>query len=273
LIDSQQAAHIKGNTKQSPNKGTNDGTNMQRLNTLARKRHQTSDFPPATESVAKRTALQATPEKMKQLPQTRHKIGHNEREAKQRLNIGLTKEQSKYKRKFRGLMAPSGPALKHPAAPLLLELATLGCSSDTGDQWHMDLLEAAIKKGAHPSAMAPEAAEQLRSETLEKVEQGYARLVKWDDIRDHPPRNLKVSPIAAIPHKSRLFQMILGLSHGVRLHGIQFLSINGATNKRVAPAEAMSELGTVLPCLSYAMANAPDGGDPILFSKLDIKDG
>jgi hypothetical protein len=196
--------------------------------------------------MAKRTALRVTPEKMKQSKQTGPKIDINATK-KESLHSGLTKEQRKYKQTFRGLMAPSGPALKHPAAPLLLELATVGCSSDTGNTWHMELLEAAIKKGAHPSALVPEAAEQLRSETMEKVAQGYARLVKWADIRDNPPRNLEVSPIAAIPHKSRLFRMILDLSHGVRLHGIQFLSVNAATNKWVAPAEAMSELGNVLP--------------------------
>jgi hypothetical protein len=89
-------------------------------------------------------------------------------------------------------MAPSGPALDHPAAALLLELATLGCSLDMGDQWTQEMLEAALHKGAHPSVMVPEAAEQLREETLEKVAQGYARLVRWSDIKNNPPPNLKI---------------------------------------------------------------------------------
>jgi hypothetical protein len=41
----------------------------------------------------------------------------------------------------------------------------------------------------------------------------------------------------------------------------------------VAPTEAMGELGKVLPRLIYAVATAPDAKGPILFSKLDIKDG
>ena len=65
-------------------------------------------------------------------------------------------------------MAPSGPALHHPAAPLLLELATLGCTSEMGDTWMQELIEAAIKKGAHPSAMDPEAAKQLRDKIWRK---------------------------------------------------------------------------------------------------------
>jgi hypothetical protein len=65
-------------------------------------------------------------------------------------------------------MAPSGAALNHPAAPLLLELATIGCVTDMGKNWTLELIEAAIRRGAHPSALSPEAAAQLRDETLEK---------------------------------------------------------------------------------------------------------
>jgi hypothetical protein len=198
--------------------------------------------------VPKRAGLKETPEKIRNWKSNntlnKTKITTDE------LNPfgGLTQQQSKYKNSFRGLMAPSGPALDHPAAQLLLELATLGCSSEMGAKWQLDLLEAAIKKG-HPSALVPEAATQLRAETLEKVEQGYARLVRWADIKDNPPPNLKVSPIAAIPHKSRLFRMILDLSHGVSLNGTKHASVNEATNKTVAPAEAMAELGNVQPRL------------------------
>ncbi len=170
-------------------------------------------------------------------------------------------------------MAPSGEALNHPAAPLLLELATMGCKADVGERWTMDMLEAAIAKGSHPSAMEPEVATQLRAETLEKVAQGYARLVTWAELKDDTPKNLKISPIAAIPHKSRGYRMILDLSHGVRLEDVQHPSVNEVTNPDIAPKEAMGELGNVLPRLIYAVATAPDAKGPILFSKLDIKDG
>jgi hypothetical protein len=162
--------------------------------------------------MAKQIVLQATQEKMKQLPQTRHKKGSNDsNKNKDSLDFALTREQSKYTQTLCNLMAPSGPELNHPAAPLLLELATLEYSSDTGDQWHMEFLEAAIRKGAHQSEMVLEVAEKLRTETLEKVEQQCTCLVRWANIKDNPLRNLKVSPISAIPHKSRLFRMILDL--------------------------------------------------------------
>jgi hypothetical protein len=79
-------------------------------------------------------------------------------------------------------MVPTGEALEHPAAPLLLELATVGCWADVGEGWTLEMLDAAILKGSHPSAMEPEAAAQLREERLEKLGQGYARLVQWAEL-------------------------------------------------------------------------------------------
>lgn len=79
--------------------------------------------------------------------------------------------------------------------------------------------------------MEPEAAQKLRAESLEKVlDQGFVRLVKWNDIKDKPPAQLKISPIAAIPHKSRQFCMILDLSHGVCLEGERKPSVNESTS-------------------------------------------
>ena len=185
----------------------------------------------------------------------------------------LTTEQSKWQTFYRGLMAPSGKALEHPAAEMLLDFALHGCTVDTGASWTPEMWEAAIRKGPHPSAMEPAAAMALRQESLSKVDQGFVRLVRWKDIRDNPPANLKISPIAAIPHKSRDFRMILDLSHGVTIRGERQPSVNEATNPAVAPAHSMAELGNVLPRLIYAVGTAPMAKGPVLFSKLDIKDG
>jgi hypothetical protein len=50
--------------------------------------------------------------------------------------------------------------------------------------------------------MDPVASQQLQKESLEKAEQGFYQLVPWDANKADPPRNLKISPISAIPHKS-----------------------------------------------------------------------
>ena len=169
-------------------------------------------------------------------------------------------------------MAPSGRALEHPFAQTLLEYARNGCPADTGEQWTMEQLEAAIKKGAHPSAQEPEAARQLINETLEKVEQGFARLIPLEDLKKDPPKNLKMSPIAAIPHKSRGYRAILDLSHGVRIGLERRPSVNETTNPTQAPKHSMDELGNVLPRIIYTLATAP-AGIPIQLAKVDLKDG
>ena len=52
---------------------------------------------------------------------------------------------------------------------------------------------------------------------------GQARLVDWDSIKDDPPPELKVSPLAAVPHKSRMWRAILDLSFRLRLSPDEFL--------------------------------------------------
>jgi hypothetical protein len=75
------------------------------------------------------------------------------------------------------MLLPTGPALDHPAAPLLLQYATSGCPAPVKDSFPLSALEAAIARGAHPSATAPKAAAALQKEVQEKVAQGYARLI------------------------------------------------------------------------------------------------
>lgn len=166
-------------------------------------------------------------------------------------------------------MAPTGPALDHPAAPLLLQYAKTGCPADCGKDWTLDQLEAAITRGAHPSARDPVAAKALHEESLEQVEQGFARVVKWEDLKKNLPRKLKISPIAAIPHKSRAFRKIVDLSYALG----DPLDVNTATPNAQAPLHAMDELGKVLPRLIWTLATAPRDKGPILMAKVDLKDG
>jgi hypothetical protein len=109
-------------------------------------------------------------------------------------------------------MCSTGPALPHPAAPLLLDYAHEGSPAETGPDWDSDLLDEAVLRGAHLSAKEPLAAEALLTETMQKVDEGFAQLIPWQVLREHLPPKLKISPIAAIPNKSRLFRSILDLS-------------------------------------------------------------
>ena len=74
---------------------------------------------------------------------------------------GLSEKQSKYNKNFLGLVMPSGPTLAHPAAPMLVEFTTVSCDAAINTQWTLEMIEAAITRGAHPSAQLPEPAAQL----------------------------------------------------------------------------------------------------------------
>ena len=170
------------------------------------------------------------------------------------------------------LMCPSGSALLHKAAPLLQFYSDEGCPCDCGPNWTPEHILAAIKKGAHSSALHPEAAICLHKETQEKIKGGYARTVRVGDIKNCLPPSIKISPIAMIPHKSRKFRAILDLSYQLRLKGKKKPSVNSATNGK-APQKSMAELGQVLKRIIEIMAKNYDLNHPFLFSKCDIKDG
>ena len=169
-------------------------------------------------------------------------------------------------------MFPRNDVLKHPAAKMLLKWATDGCPVDCGDPWSAKRIQAAIDKAAHPSAQSKAAATACRNEVLERVKDGCAKLIKWDDIKHNPPTNLKVSPLAAIPHKSREFRMILDLSYNIKVNGIKLQSVNETSNKNLAPQHAMFELGNVILRIVWALATV-DPNIPFLFTKVDLKDG
>ena len=184
----------------------------------------------------------------------------------------LTPTQSKLPANVHGLMFPRNRVLKHPAARTLLKWAIEGCPLDCGKPWTHRRIQAAIDKAAHPSAQSHAAATACRNEALERVTDKCVRLIKWDDIKHNPPKNLKISPIAAIPHKSRAFQMILDLSFNITINGEKLPSVNETSDKSLAPQHAMYKLGNVIPRLVWTLATS-DSSLPFLFTKVDLKDG
>jgi hypothetical protein len=117
----------------------------------------------------------------------------------------------------RNSMCPNGLALQHPAAELLKDWATLGCPTQTGKPWSKEEMWEAVARSPHSSARLPEAIAHFKTEAAEKVQTNQARLVLWESIKDNPPKKLKISPIAAIPHKSKDSRSILDLSFRLRL--------------------------------------------------------
>jgi len=132
---------------------------------------------------------------------------------------------------FRGGMCPTDLATNHPAFRTLQQYATQGCPANTGRHWTKDEMHAAVERGNHDSAKERDAIESYQEEIKEKVRSGQARVVLWDDIKDDPPEQLKISPLAMIPHKSRKFRAILNLSFGLRMSTHTVPSVNESTQK------------------------------------------
>jgi hypothetical protein len=104
-------------------------------------------------------------------------------------------------------------------------------------------MQEAIDSGPHPSAKDPAAMAQQLAEATDKEKRGQCKIVLWDDIKEAPPPQLKISPIAMIPHKSRLFRAILDLSFKLRLKDGGLLnSVNDATTLS-GPSGAIDQLG------------------------------
>ena len=97
----------------------------------------------------------------------------------------------------------------------------------------------AVERGPHKSSLSPEAIAHFAEESAEKVRVGQAKLVLWDDIKDNPPPQLKVSPIVAIPHKSKAFRSILDLSFRLRLRSGGILASVNDTTIKLAPQGAL----------------------------------
>ena len=173
-----------------------------------------------------------------------------------------------------GLMHPTSHALNHPATPILQDYAAAGCPVDCGPHWTKQQIEETLQYGAHPSAKKAAAREYLVSETNAKVQEGFAKLVRYGDIKSNLPPKLKLSPVAMVPHKSRAYRVILDLSFHLRSAHHPHPSVNDATTPQ-APVQAMHELGNVLKRILATLADGHNS-DPtksFMFSKLDIKDG
>jgi hypothetical protein len=170
------------------------------------------------------------------------------------------------------LMFPRTYSEFHNATPMLKSYAKKGCPVDCGPEWTREKILLLLRRGPHRSSKNKNATRQLRLETKEKVKCGYARVVRWGDVKTNLPAKLKISPVAMIPHKSKAFRCILDLSFTLHHEGTSYASVNATTNP-LAKAEAMAQLGFCLQRLVATIADNFNPNKPFMFSKLDIKDG
>jgi hypothetical protein len=94
----------------------------------------------------------------------------------------------------------------------------------------------------------------------------------WDSIKDNPPVELKISPIAVIPHKSKLFCSILDLLFHLRLKQGGILTLVNSTSIKNPPKGTIDQLSHSLTRIIHAFAEAEEDAR-IFMAKWDIKDG
>ena len=152
-----------------------------------------------------------------------------------------------YPRGFKGQMYPVGTAAAHPAAADLKKWATEGCPVDTGPQWTREQINAALERGPHLSDLKPEAMEAFQEEVASKLEQKQVRILQWDDIKQGPPKEMKLSPMAQIPHKSRAYRTLLDLSYAVMREGKVLAQSVNSTTVPLAPEKALMQMGSFMP--------------------------
>ena len=93
--------------------------------------------------------------------------------------------------KLRGLVFPILRARRHLAANILLKYAQVGCPVSVGHGWTPYEMEAAVTKGFHSSTLEDYAISQIRVEAQEKAAQGFAPIVRWDNIKTEPTQREK----------------------------------------------------------------------------------
>jgi hypothetical protein len=164
--------------------------------------------------------------------------------------------------------------MPHPSGELLKEWVQLGCPTRTGRPWVKEEIWEAVERGPHQSALSDEALDHFAVEAVKKDTTGQCRSVEWDSMKDNPPGQLKISPIAAIPHKSRGFRSILDLSFSLRLKNGGILHSVNDTIIKTTPKGALDQLGHALSRIIHTFAESEDNINAKIFmAKWDVKDG
>ena len=179
------------------------------------------------------------------------------------------------KGKPKSLMQPQPLAGVHPFTPTLKKWQH-GINVDCGPDWSWDVIQAAVARGPHPTALTPDALEVFKEDIDYQVRAGFSKVVTWEKLKRLRPKNLKISPVACIPQVGRRGRIILDLSFPVfqEVDGVVTAtqaSVNDTTALQ-APSVPVKQIGKVLPNILQYMRDTP-AGLHILFSKLDLSDG
>jgi hypothetical protein len=178
-------------------------------------------------------------------------------------------------------MQPSAFAvLAHPFGATLKDWER-GVPVDCGPDWSLEAIYEAVAHGPHPTATTPDAIALFQEDIAYQVQAGFAEIMFWEDLQMDLPKNLKISPAAAVPQANRRARIILDLSFPVRrperagrrqrMGPMLAPSVNETTVK-LSPQTAVKEIGKVLTRVLHFMSRTPPD-QQIFLSKVDLSDG
>ena len=90
-------------------------------------------------------------------------------------------------------MIPQKQAMAHVSADLIISYAKEDCPKDCGSECTKEYIESAILKGPHALYHVPTALQTLLKETYKKVQNRYAKVIRYGDIMHALPSKKKVS--------------------------------------------------------------------------------
>jgi hypothetical protein len=108
-------------------------------------------------------------------------------------------------------MQPQKGAQGHPFFPTLKDWGENGVPVDCGPDWDWDVIEHAVARGPHRSALDPENATTVEEDIQYQVDAGFSQIFTWEEVQRLRPKKLKVSPMAVVPQKNQWGRIILDL--------------------------------------------------------------
>jgi hypothetical protein len=138
---------------------------------------------------------------------------------------------------------------------------------------------AAVARGPHIRALLAEAIAVVHEDIAYQVKAGFSEVIYWDELKHLLPPKFKDSPVAVVPQAGRRGRIILDLSFPVYVsspgkprNNAVLQEVVNMTTEKLAPKEAVKEIGKVLQALSEFMARTPTN-KAILYSKIDLSNG
>jgi hypothetical protein len=176
----------------------------------------------------------------------------------------------------RSLLQPQRRAAGHPFFPTLNEWATKGVPVDCGPEWSWEVIETAVARGPHRSAIGEESIALVHEDIQYQVDAGFCKVVPWEEVQRLRPPNLKISPIAVVPQQNRRGRIILDLSFPVypqdKKNREPLQAGVNETTAKLAPEGPVREIGQVFRRL-LTLINEAEAGEVVMLAKIDLSDG